>query len=101
MNAYKDLRKKSNELMEDKSRIELDFNERIELEKEKNEILNREIKSSEEKILKLNKDLKIVSDSNRNLIIELKSINTILDEVNKQKENFMLEISYYKNELEI
>jgi hypothetical protein len=99
-NAYKDLRKKYNELLEEKSKLEHSYNTKLEMEKEKNSILMKDSESLENKVLRKSNDMKSLSESNKNLLIELRSINSILDDMNKQKEGLLMELSFYKSELD-
>lgn len=98
--AYKDLRKKYNEVLEEKVKIEQETEERLNLEKKKIEISIEELKSNDDKIDRYNRDIKSLAESNKNLLIEIKSLNNILDEVNKHKETLILENSYFRNEHE-
>lgn len=63
--------------------------------------MSRQLDDSEHKTQIVNGDVKNMSNSNKNLITELKCINNILDDVNKQREANLLELNYYKSELEI
>jgi hypothetical protein len=100
-NAYKDLRKKYNDLLEEKTKLEQDFNTKLEMEKEKIRILLKDTETLENKNIRKSNDMKSLSESNKNLLVELRSINSILDEMNKHKEGLLMELSFYKSEYEI
>jgi hypothetical protein len=100
-NAYKDLRKKYNDLLEEKTKLEQDFNTKLEMEKEKIRILLKDTETLENKNIRKSIDMKSLSESNKNLLVELRSINSILDEMNKHKEGLLMELSFYKSEYEI
>ena len=71
------------------------------MEKEKTSILQRESESLETKLVRNSTDLKSMSEANKNLILEIRSINSLLDEVNRHKEIMLMELNYYKSELDI
>lgn len=100
-NAYKDLRKKYSELLDEKSKLEQSYSSKFELEKEKNSIILKDSENIEKKLQKNNNDLKMLSESNKNLLVEVRSVNNILDEVSKHKEVISIELQFYKNELEL
>ncbi len=77
------------------------FNSKFELEKEKISILQRDSESLEIKLVRNSTDLKSMSEANKNLVIEIRSINSLLDEVNRHKEIMLMELNYYKSELDI
>jgi len=99
-NAYKDLRKKYTEIQEEKTKLEQQIEEKLNIEKKKCEILKEENKSNDEKLDKNSRDIKSLSEANKNLLVEIKSLNTLLEEINKQKETLLLENFYFRNELE-
>jgi hypothetical protein len=99
-NAYKDMRKKYSEIHEEKMKLEQEIEERLNIEKKKSEILKEENKSNEEKLDKNSRDIKSLSEANKNLLVEIKSLNTLLEEINKQKEILLLENCHFRNELE-
>jgi hypothetical protein len=71
------------------------------MEKSKVDILRRESEQSEKSLERANSDLKKANESNKNLLIELKSLNNIIDEFNKQREFNLLETSFFKSELDV
>lgn len=71
------------------------------MEKEKIRILLKDSEILENKSIRKSNDMKSLSESNKNLLIELRSINSILDEVNRHKEAILMELSFYKSEYEI
>jgi chromosome segregation ATPase len=99
--AYKELRTKLKALEEEKIKSYNDFSKKLDIEKEKNTILQRQLQEKENKIESLNAEMLSLTNSNRDLITELRSINTILDNHNKHREVNLMEISFYKNELDL
>lgn len=99
-NAYKELKNKYNTLMEEKMKLEEDFNSRMDLEKEKLDIIKSEAEKHDKKLHRTGEDLKTLSESNKNLIIEIRSLNNILDETSRQREAALMELNFYKNECE-
>ncbi len=71
------------------------------MEKEKIRILLKDSEILENKSIRKSNDMKSLSESNKNLLIELRSINSILDEMNRHKEAILMELSFYKSEYEI
>jgi DNA repair exonuclease SbcCD ATPase subunit len=100
-NAYKESKLKLKTLEDEKNKIEVDFNKRLEIEKEKNNILKRQLEDKESKIETLNTEMINLSLANKDLITELKAINTILDTTSKFKEINSMELAFYKNEVEL
>lgn len=87
--------------MEEKTKSEQEYMSKLEMEKEKIRILLKDSEILENKSIRKSNDMKSLSESNKNLLIELRSINSILDEVNRHKEAILMELSFYKSEYEI
>lgn len=87
--------------MEEKTKSEQEYMSKLEMEKEKIRILIKDSEILENKSIRKSNDMKSLSESNKNLLIELRSINSILDEVNRHKEAILMELSFYKSEYEI
>lgn len=87
--------------MEEKTKSEQEYMSKLEMEKEKIRILLKDSEILENKSIRKSNDMKSLSESNKNLLIELRSINSILDEVNRHKEAILMELNFYKSEYEI
>jgi hypothetical protein len=98
-NAYKELRKKYNDLNEEKLKLENTFNSKLDLEKEKLKVIVKENEENGKKINKYSEDIKQLSEVNKNMIIEVRSINNLLDEAHKVREVQLMELNFYKMEL--
>ena len=70
-NAYKELRKKFNDLLEEKTKSEQEYMSKLEMEKEKIRILLKDSEILENKSIRKSNDMKSLSESNKNLLIEL------------------------------
>jgi hypothetical protein len=87
--------------LEEKTKSEQEYMSKLEMEKEKIRILLKDSEILENKSIRKSNDMKSLSESNKNLLIELRSINSILDEMNRHKEAILMELSFYKSEYEI
>lgn len=94
------MKKKYNTLNEEKAKIEQNYIKKLEIEKEKTSILLRQLSEKDSKIESLNNDMLILTESNKNLLTELKTLNNILDSNNKIRELHQIEISSLRNELD-
>jgi hypothetical protein len=99
--AYRELKLKYKTLEEEKAKLEVMYTKKLEVEKEKNNILNRQLQEKEGKIESLNNEMLNLTGSNKDLLTELRSINSILDNTNKYREVNLMEIAFYKNEVEL
>jgi hypothetical protein len=99
-NAYKDLRQKYSQLLDEKVVKENASNGKLDLEKEKIQILSKQNENLESKLLKNISEMKNLTESNSNLIIEIESLNSILEETSRDKENLLVLLSFYKAELD-
>ena len=98
--AYKDLRNKFNQLLDDKKIKENEYQSKLDTEKEKSQILISQVENIESKFQKNIKEMKTLSDANYNLTIEIETLNSLLEENFKQKENILMTLNFYKSELE-
>lgn len=95
------LKKKLNDLTEEKMKMELNYKSKLQLEKEKTSILQRRIDESHQEVSKSNNKIKVLSNMNKNLLIEIKSLNGLLDETNSNREQLLFLLDYYKTEDEL
>jgi hypothetical protein len=102
---YKNLfenEKKKNEFIEKELlKVKKEFEDYREIEKEKNNILIQDSTSKENANFKLKSDLKSLSEANKNFLIEINSLNNIIDQLYKQQDLMSIELRFYKNEYEL
>ncbi len=99
-NLHKDLKKKFNEIQSEKLKVEQNLSSKIDIENEKIDILNRQIKDLENIISLKNSDLKILIESNKNLLGELSIVNANNIDLKKINDSRNLELEFSKKELE-
>lgn len=100
-NLY-DQEKKKNEIFEKEiSKLKKEFDNYKSTEKEKNSVLIQDTHNKESSNFKLKIDIKSLAEANKNAIIELNALNNIIEQLYKQQEIMSIELSFYKNELEI
>lgn len=97
---YKDSKKKLNDLTIEKVKLEQNYQVKLELENEKVEILNRQIKDLEVNIAKKNDQLKFLTESNKNLLSEVSMLNVNNNDLKKTNEVKVAELDFSKKELE-
>ena len=99
-NIYKDLKKKYSDLQSEKLRTEQNLLSKIDLENEKVEILNRQIKDLENSINLKNQNIKNLTESNKNLLSEINILNMNNNDLKKINEVKISELDFSKKELE-
>lgn len=99
-NLYKDLKKKYSDLQSEKLRVEQNLSSKIELENEKVEILNRQIKDLDNTINVKNQNIKSLTESNKNLLSEINILNINNNDLKKINEVKISELDFTKKELE-
>ena len=99
-NLYKDLKKKYSDLQSEKLRIEQNLLSKIDIENEKVEILNRQIKDIEKSVNLKNENIKSLTESNKNLLSEINILNINNIDLKKTNEVKISELDFTKKELE-
>jgi hypothetical protein len=99
-NLYKDLKKKYSDLQSEKLRIEQNLLSKIDIENEKVEILNRQIKEIEKSVNLKNENIKSLTESNKNLLSEINILNMNNIDLKKINEVKISELDFTKKELE-
>jgi hypothetical protein len=99
-NLYKDLRKKYNDLSLEKINAEKDFKEKLVIEEEKSEIIKRQIKDMDNIIAQKNLNIKSLTESNKNLLSEIKVLTVSNQDFKKINEIRNTDIDFSKKELE-
>jgi hypothetical protein len=100
-NLYESEKKKNENIEKELLKIKKEFEDYREIEKEKNNILIQDTTSKENANLKLKSDLKSLSEANKNFLIEINSLNNIIDQLYKQQDLMSIELRFYKNEFEL
>ena len=80
--------------------IELSMNHinNIPIQKEEIETLKSSNEQQEKKIVELNNELSNISLSNRNFLIEISTLNKLLNDYMEENEKYHLQANYYKKE---
>ena len=78
---------------------ETKHNSELEIEREKNTILARENEEKSKRIDKLCLDIKNLAEANKNLLIEIQTLNSIIDKYTFEKQMSEFEKEYYKKEI--
>ena len=99
-NLYKDLKKKYNELSQEKINVEKEFKEKLEIEEEKTDIIKRQLKDMENILTMKNQNIKNLTESNKNLLSEIKVLNSSNNDFKKINEIKNTETEFSKKELE-
>jgi hypothetical protein len=99
-NLYKDLRKKYNDLSLEKLNAEKEFKEKFFIEEEKSEIIKRQIKDMENIISSKNLNIKSLTESNKNLLSEIKVLSVSNQDFKKINEIRYTDNEFSKKELE-
>ena len=94
------MKKKYSDLQSEKFRIEQNFLSKIDIENEKVEILNRQIKDLEKSVNLKNENIKSLTESNKNLLSEINILNINNIDLKKTNEVKISELDFTKKELE-
>ena len=100
-NLYEQERKKNEIIEKEISKLKKEYENYKSTEKEKSCVLIQDAHNKESSNFKLKIDIKSLAEANKNAIIELNALNNIIEQLYKQQEIMSIELSFYKNELEI
>ena len=105
MEYYKNLfekeRKKNDNLIKEIAILKKEYYDFRELEKEKNNLLINDSTQKENSNFNLKIDIKSLSEANKNYLIEINTLNNIIEQLYKKLEIMSIELNFYKNELHI
>lgn len=105
MEYYKNLfekeRKKNDNLIKEIAILKKEYDDFRELEKEKNNLLINDSTQKENSNFNLKIDIKSLSEANKNYLIEINTLNNIIEQLYKKLEIMSIELNFYKNELHI
>ena len=98
--AYKKLKNVLREKEEDFQKQINELNLQIKTQEEQISTLKGINSKNEEKILELNEEINDLAEINKNLSLEITTLNEIITEINNEKEKYMLQNEYHKKENE-
>ena len=98
--AYKKLKNVLREKEEDFQKQINEINLQIKTQEEQNSTVKGINSKNEEKILELNEEINDLAEINKNLSLEITTLNEIITEINNEKEKYMLQNEYHKKENE-
>ena len=99
-NAYKKVKNILKEKEESYQKQINDLNIQIKTQEEQISTLKGINSKNEEKILELNEEINDLAEINKNLSLEISTLNEIITEINNEKEKYMLQNEYHKKENE-
>ena len=99
-NAYKKTKNEIKEKEEDFQRKISELNLQIKTQEEQISTLKGINSKNEDKILELNEEINDLAEINKNLSLEISTLNEIISEINEEKEKYMLQNEYHKKENE-
>jgi hypothetical protein len=98
--AYKKTKNDLKEKEEDFRRQINELNLQIKTQEEQISTLKGINSKNEDKILELNEEINDLAEINKNLSLEISTLNEIISEINDEKEKYMLQNEYHKKENE-
>jgi hypothetical protein len=98
--AYKKTKNDLKEKEEDFQRQINELNLQIKTQEEQISTLKGINSKNEDKILELNEEINDLAEINKNLSLEISTLNEIISEINDEKEKYMLQNEYHKKENE-
>ena len=98
--AYKKTKNDLKEKEEDFQRQISEMNLQIKTQEEQISTLKGINSKNEDKILELNEEINDLAEINKNLSLEISTLNEIISEINDEKEKYMLQNEYHKKENE-
>lgn len=99
-NVYGEIKKKYNVIQQEKEQMRNEYEKKITIQKEEIETLKSSNEQQEKKIVELNNELSNISLSNRNFLIEISTLNKLLNDYMEENEKYHLQANYYKKENE-
>ena len=100
-NLFEKERKKNDNLIKEIAILKKEYDDFRELEKEKNNLLINDSTQKENSNFNLKIDIKSLSEANKNYLIEINTLNNIIEQLYKKLEIMSIELNFYKNELHI
>lgn len=97
-NVYNEIKKKYNSILIEKEQMKNEYDNKISIQKDEIESLKSSNTQNEEQIVSLNKEVSNLSLTNRNLLIEISSLNKLLSDYIDENEQYQLQANYYKKE---
>ena len=99
-NAYKTIKNNLKEKEENFQKQLNELNTQIKTQEEQILTLKGINSKNDEKILELNEEINELAETNKNLSLEISTLNEIITEINNEKEKYMLQNEYHKKENE-
>ena len=99
-NVYGEIKKKYNVIQQEKEQMKIEYEKKITVQKEEIDTLKSSNEQQEQKIAQLNNELTSISLSNRNFLIEISTLNKLLNDYMEENEKYHLQANYYKKENE-
>ena len=99
-NAYKKIKNILKEKEKDFQKQISELNLQIKTQEEQITTLKGINSKNDEKILELNEEINDLAEINKNLSLEISTLNEIITEINDEKEKYMLQNEYHKKENE-
>lgn len=99
-NVYGEIKKKYNAIQQEKEQMKIEYEKKITVQKEEIDALKSSNEQQEQKIVQLNNELTSISLSNRNFLIEISTLNKLLNDYMEENEKYHLQANYYKKENE-
>lgn len=99
-NVYGEIKKKYNAIQQEKEQMKIEYEKKITVQKEEIDTLKSSNEQQEQKIVQLNNELTSISLSNRNFLIEISTLNKLLNDYMEENEKYHLQANYYKKENE-
>ena len=99
-NVYGEIKKKYNAIQQEKEQMKIEYEKKITVQKEEIDTLKSSNEQQEQKIVQLNNELSNISLSNRNFLIEISTLNKLLNDYMEENEKYHLQANYYKKENE-
>ena len=97
-NSFNNLKKKTKIESENYLKEKFELEKKIKSQEEEIKALKDTSQKNDEKINDLNLELSSLSQINKNLLYEIKTLNDIIKNLTDEKEKYILELQYYKKE---
>ena len=99
-NSFNNLKKKTKIESENYLKEKFELEKKLKSQEEEIKALKDTSQKNDEKINDLNLELSSLSQINKNLLYEIKTLNDIIKNITEEKEKYQLELNYYKKENE-
>ena len=97
-NSFNNLKKKTKIESENYLKEKFELEKKLKSKEEEIKALKDTSQKNDEKINDLNLELSSLSQINKNLLYEIKTLNDIIKNLTDEKEKYILELQYYKKE---